>query len=249
MPNGVDLAFAAIWFVAGTLVDYFVVWPYLQRKLISGEAGARTRVYWIMMAGLWLPTIFVAGRWMALARPWSALWLLPPYGWRLIAGMLGVLAVAALWRSQARKLARLSAERRAALRARFAHLLILAPHTASEYRWWCFGVSIAAGICEELLYRGFLVWVLQAWIGLWGAALASAIAFGAAHAYQGKDVARPAAVGALLQGLALVTGSILPGIVAHAMLDVMSSGYTVVRDSALAVPTASSSELSTAATD
>lgn len=233
MPNMFDLVFAAFVFVAWPPLDYFLLWPRSQRQLTSGEAGGRTRVYWIIMAGLWSPTIFVAGRWMVLTRPWSALWLLPPRGWRLVAGTLGVLAVAALWRSQVRALARLSEERRAALRARSAHVLLLAPHTAREYGWWLC-VSITAGICEELLYRGFLVWVLQAWVGLWWAALVSVIVFGAAHAYQGKDVVRPAVVGALLEGLALLTGSIVPGIVAHAMLDVATSGYVLVREPARA---------------
>jgi len=231
MPNTVDLVFATLVFVAYPSLDHFVIWPRLQRKLTSGEAGVRTHVYWVIMAALWLPSLFVVARWMVLARPWFALWLLPPRGWRLIPGTLGVLAVAGLWRSQARKLAGLSAERRAALRSRSAHLLPLAPHTAREYGWWLC-VSFTAGICEELLYRGFLVWALQPWIGLWWAALVSIIVFGALHGYQGKDVARPAAVGFLLQGFALLNGSILPGIVVHAMLDVATSGYSLAREPA-----------------
>jgi len=231
MPNSADLVFAAIVFVAWQSLDHFVFWPRSQRRLAGGEAGARTRVYCIIMAGLWLPTIFVAGRWMVLDRPWSALWLLPPRGWRLALGILIVLAVGALWRSQDRKLARLSAERRAALRARSAHLLPLAPHTSGEYGWWLC-VSVTAGICEELLYRGFLVWVLQPWLGLWWAAVVSVIVFGAVHAYQGKDMVRPTVVGALLQGFALLTRSILPGVVVHAMLDVATSGYSLAREPA-----------------
>lgn len=235
MPNAIDLVFAAIVFVAGAFLDYFVLWPYLLRKLSRGEAGARTRVYRIIMAGEWLATIFVAGRWWVLARPWTALWLLPPRGWRLLAGTLALLAGAALWLLQTRALARLSAEKRTALRQRSGHLLALVPHTAAEYRWFV-GLSVTAGICEELLYRGFLVWVLQHWVGLGWAAAVSVIVFGAAHAYQGKDVVRPTLAGAVLQGIALLTQSILPGILLHAMLDVMSgtSGYILLRESASA---------------
>ena len=231
LPNTIDLIFVVLVFVVGPSLDHLVLWPRMQQNLTSGEAGARTRVYWVIMAGLGVPTILIAGRWIMLARPWSALWLLPPRGWRLVAGMLGVLAVAALWHWQARKLARLSADRRAALRARSAHLLTLAPRTSGEYGWWLC-VSITAGVCEELLYRGFLVWALQAWVGLWLAAALSVAVFGAVHAYQGKDMVRPAVVGALLQGFALLTGSILPNIVVHAMLDVATSGYILVREPA-----------------
>lgn len=243
IPNAADLAFGAIVFIAGALLDYFVLWPYLLRKVSAGEASARIRVYKITMGWLWLAAIFVAGRWWALARPWAALWLLPPRGWRLLASTLAVLAGAVLWRSQTRALARLSAQKRAALQQRSAHLLVLVPHTAAEYRWFV-GLSLTAGICEELLYRGFLVWALQHWVGLGWAAAISVIVFGAAHAYQGKDVVRPTVGGVLLQCIALLSGSILPGILVHAMLDVMSgtSGYVLLRESGPTAQTVPSSE-------
>jgi membrane protease YdiL (CAAX protease family) len=235
MPNVADLVFAAIVFVAGPVVDYFVLWPYLLRKVNCGDPGVRTRVYGITMAWLWLATIFVVARWWVMGRPWASLWLLQPRGWRLLAGALAVLAAAALWFSQSRALARLSAEKRATLRQRLGNLIALAPHTTTEYRWFV-GVSVTAGICEELLYRGVLVWALQPWVGLGWAAAVSVIAFGAAHAYQGKDVVRPALAGLMLQGIALLTQSILPGILVHAMLDVMSgtSAYLLVRETSCA---------------
>jgi len=249
MPNVVDLVFAVIVFVAGAFVDYFVLWPYLLRKVSRGEGDARTRVYGIIMAVEWLAAIFVAGRWWVLARPWSTLWLLPPHGWRLLASTLAVLAGAALFLAQTRALACLSAEKRAALRQRLGTLTALVPHTTAEYRWFL-GLSVIAGICEELLYRGFLVWALQGWIGLGWAAVVSVIVFGAGHAYQGKDVVRPILAGAALEGIALLTRSILPGILVHAMLDVMSgtTGYLLLREPACVAPSAPSAELSTAET-
>ena len=219
------------------------------RKAGGGEPEALTRVYGIIMGGEWLEAIFVAVRWWMLARPWTALWLFPPRGWRLLASMLAVLAVAALFLLQTRSLARLSAEKRAALRSRLGRLIALVPHTTAEYRWFVV-LSVTAGICEELLYRGFLVWALQRWVGLEWAAVISVIAFGAGHAYQGKDVVRPTLAGVVLQGIALLTGSILPGILVHVMLDVMggTSGYILLRESARAAQSAPSSELFTAET-
>jgi len=249
MPNAVDLVFAAIVFVAGALLDYFVLWPYLLRKTSAGDAGARTRTYRITMAWLWLAAIFVAGRWWVLARPWASLWLLPPRGWRVLAGTLVVLAVAALWLSQTRALARLSAEKRAALLRRWGHLLALAPHNTAEYRWFI-GLSVTAGVCEELLYRGFLVSALQHWVGLGWAAAVSVILFGAGHSYQGKDVLRPTLAGVALQGITLLTRSILPCILVHAMLDVMSgtSGYILLRASGASPRIAPSSDAPAAET-
>jgi membrane protease YdiL (CAAX protease family) len=233
MPNPVDLAFAVIVFVIGAALDYFLLWPSFLRNVNAGDPRARTRVYAIIMAAEWLPTVFVLARWRILARPWEALWLLPPHGWRLLLSVLFVLAVLALFLSQTRALARLNKEKRAALRSRTGSLMALVPHTLAEYRWFV-GLSLTAGVCEEFLYRGFLMWLLQQWLGLGWAALISVIVFGAAHAYQGKDVVRPTLVGAVLQGIALLTASILPGILMHAIVDVMSgtSGYLLLRDSA-----------------
>ena len=50
----------------------------------------------------------------------------------------------------------------------------------------------------------------------WAAGV-SVVVFAAAHAYQGKDVVRPILGGVVLQGIALLTWSILPGILVHAM--------------------------------
>src|SRR5579875_1856337 len=136
MPTVIDLVFAVVVFVAGAFLDYYVLWPYLLRKVNGGDVGALTRVYSIIMAWLWLATIFVAGRWWLLARPYTALWLFPPHGWRLLASALALLAGAALWLLQTRSLTRLGAEKRAALRRRSGHLLALAPHSTTEYRWF-----------------------------------------------------------------------------------------------------------------
>jgi len=234
-PN--RLVFAALFFVGGALLDYYLLWPYLLLRVASGEPGARVRVYRIIMGIEWLAAIFVIARWAALGRPRAALWLSPPQGWRLVAGIAAVLACSALPALQARSLARLTPGKRAALSPRLGSLAALLPHTAREYRVFV-QLSVTAGICEELLYRGFLVWLLQPWLGLWWAAIVSVILFGAAHAYQGKRVLRPTLAGAVLGGMALLTRSILPGIVVHALVDVMggTTGYSLLREEAAADP-------------
>ena len=86
-------------------------------------------------------------------------------------------------------------------------------------------LSITAGICEEWLFRGYLVWVLQPWLGLLGAAAASMVVFGLTHGYQGgKFGTRAFAAGVVMGAFALVTRSIVPGMVLHALVD-LGSGY------------------------
>ncbi|HEY7303254.1 MAG TPA: hypothetical protein VH601_04020 [Bryobacteraceae bacterium] len=60
--------------------------------------------------------------------------------------------------------------------------------------------------------------------------------FGAAHAYQGQGCGATCSGGVLLQGIALLTWSMLPGILVHVMFDVMSgaSGHILLRESASA---------------
>jgi membrane protease YdiL (CAAX protease family) len=95
------------------------------------------------------------------------------------------------------------------------------PVTARE-RWMWLAVSISAGVCEEIVFRGWLLSVLHDPIGLGGTALVlcAAAGFGLAHAYQGP-------VGMLLTGLAAVlfiglyvaSGSLLLPILLHVVVD------------------------------
>jgi len=240
LPNAVDLEFAVFFAVGGALLDYFVFMPRVRKAIESGRPGARAGGYRVMIVGEWALVAFVAGRWLWLQRPRSMLWLIVPQGWRLIVAGAIVVATAWLLVAQIRSVATLDAEKRAALRPSLGSVAFLLPHTAVEKHWFL-GLSVTAGVCEEVLYRGFLVWAMQPWLGLWGAALVSVLAFGVAHAYQGSGgLVRTTLVGAVLGGIALLTGSILPGIVVHAMVDVLggTTGYLILRDPEQAQATA-----------
>jgi len=96
------------------------------------------------------------------------------------------------------------------------------PHTPTELRRF-YGLSVTAGVCEELLYRGFLIAYLVHWFGLIPAAGISAVIFGLGHLYQGwRGVLTTGAVGAFLAAVYLLTGSLLASMVLHALMDVHS---------------------------
>jgi membrane protease YdiL (CAAX protease family) len=84
-------------------------------------------------------------------------------------------------------------------------------------------LSFSAGLGEEVAYRGFLIPALTLVFGsVWGAALLSSLVFGILHAYQGwLGVVRTALLGLVLAAAFVVTGSLWPAIIAHAMLDVL----------------------------
>jgi membrane protease YdiL (CAAX protease family) len=96
------------------------------------------------------------------------------------------------------------------------------PRNAGERRSFI-ALAITAGVCEELLYRGFLLWYLAPFAGLAGAVAVGTLVFGLAHAYQGpRNAGRAAIAGLAHWGIYLATGSIVPGMVLHAAIDLDS---------------------------
>lgn len=100
------------------------------------------------------------------------------------------------------------------------HAAKMAPHTRSELGWFV-ALSLSAGICEEFIFRAYLIWAFQSLLGLGGAAALSIAVFAAAHAYQGaRGVIGTGVVGVLLTLVVLISGSLLPAIVLHALIDI-----------------------------
>jgi len=106
---------------------------------------------------------------------------------------------------------------------------LLLPRTRRE-RWVFALLSVTAGVCEELVFRGFLLPVLADATGSLALALVlSSGAFGIMHAYQQPaGAARATLLGMLLAVPFLATGSLLPSILAHAGIDLLAG--LVLRD-------------------
>ena len=111
--------------------------------------------------------------------------------------------------------------------------LALLPRSDEERRLFTV-VGITAGVCEEWLYRGFFLAVVAAVVG--GApsfvlVLAAAIAFGLAHAYQGRaGIMTTGVLGGVMAALYLDTGSLLLPVLLHALIDLR---FLLVPESAL----------------
>lgn len=97
----------------------------------------------------------------------------------------------------------------------------LLPVGGRERRW--FGmVAVTAGVCEEVVYRGFLVRYLMSvgHLSLGAALVVSAVVFGLGHAYQGVlGMVGAGLLGYVLAQLYATTGSLWMPIVAHVLLD------------------------------
>ena len=85
-------------------------------------------------------------------------------------------------------------------------------------------VALTAGVCEEILYRGWLPWAIAAWTGspLAGFALA-AVVFGLGHAYQGRNgVVLTGLLGLFLGAVVAWTGSLWPAQLLHVAVDLVN---------------------------
>lgn len=97
---------------------------------------------------------------------------------------------------------------------------------------WGLAVSIAAGVAEEIAYRGFLIPYLSSMAPMWVSIVASSILFGAAHLYQGwVGVLATTVLGAVFAVVYMSTGTLLLPMLLHALIDVsaMVTAYVVLR--------------------
>lgn len=98
----------------------------------------------------------------------------------------------------------------------------LLPRTKGERRAFA-ALCVTAGICEEILFCGFLLFYLQEvfpGLGVAGAVVVSSTVFGLAHLYQGvAGVLTTGAFGAAMAVLYVGGGSLVLPIVLHALLD------------------------------
>jgi membrane protease YdiL (CAAX protease family) len=102
----------------------------------------------------------------------------------------------------------------------------LLPHGSIELILWIV-LSISAGICEEVVFRGYLqrqfaAFTQKPWIG-W---LLQAVLFGVAHGYQGINACvNITVIGALLGLLAMWRRSVRPGMICHASMDILAVAF------------------------
>ncbi len=194
------------------------LYPRLQRATAAGVPGARTRYYLLGAATLWL----LAGCAVALAMrshaAWNDLRLGIPSTLRFAAGAAAVIAYVIVAMRQRHKILA-NRERTSRLMQRHSTETTLMPHTRSEARTFQL-LAVSAGVCEEVVYRGFMLWIATVWIGLWPAVIVTSLAFGVGHLYLGgKHVIRTTIVGLLFALIAVASASLWPVIVLHAFID------------------------------
>jgi len=190
--------------------------PYLafmsSKRVGSGPLPISRKRFFIqtIFAQLYLFAIALAAAW----RNGIDLLIAPPsplLAWTLAALFLAVLLAVMWFRWPSRD------------RESKAKLYLLLPHRRSDLPLY-FSVSLAAGICEETVYRGVATPLLVRVTGsLVAGILISAIVFALGHVIQGRRAAFGVfGIALMAQSLVLVTQSLFPAMAAHAMYDALA---------------------------
>jgi membrane protease YdiL (CAAX protease family) len=147
---------------------------------------------------------------------------LGPGGWASVLAPFAAMLLGLAFGARATLRSARTEEGRARLRRLAAPVAAVLPATPLERRLWV-GVALAAGIGEELVFRGFLIGqalMAAPWLGAWGVLAVSSGLFGLAHLYQGaRGMVGTTLLGALLGFVYLESGLLLLPIVIHALLD------------------------------
>ena len=198
---------------------------YGYRRLVRAPEGdvprVRMALYREAIALQWLLAAATIALWTWRGREWALLGLAPrltPAGVALAILAAGAVAFVALQRR--RTLA--SRDALAQVRTQLRHVERMLPRSGRELRWFL-ALSLTAGLCEELLYRGYLIAYLERGIGLVPAVIVGAMIFGFGHLYQGRrGMLTTALVGLVFGVIFRVSGSLWIAMALHALADAHS---------------------------
>ena len=193
----------------------------LLRRVEAGEHVSRSMIYDSTIVGQWFLFGLTVVIWAGAGRDWAWLGLDGPLDGRFFAGVILALIAIGLLVLQVKQIANATTDELEHTRSQLGKLEFIIPRNRGELRHF-YRLSLTAGIVEEVLWRGFMIWYLNQFMPLWAAATLSTIGFAAAHAYQGAaNVPRITLVGAVFAGLYLLTGSVWVSIVLHAAVDIL----------------------------
>jgi uncharacterized protein len=184
------------------------------------EPGARLRLYVQILALQWAWAGYV---WFGVRRAGGRLRTLIDEGPWTTRRWLGYAAIGffgfVLWLA-------LDAGLGAVLRPSTEQLrgvMAMLPHTSGERLVWV-AFALSAGICEEVVYRGYLMRQFSAFVGNRPAAvLLQAVIYASAHlALPLELVASVALLGVLLGAIAVWQESLVPGMILHSCTGLMA---------------------------
>lgn len=218
-----DNAFALVVFLLFPLYSRMTISRALETIRQGGEAIRVAAYQKVIMT--WAGFAVCVGLfWVYFGRSFADLGISASGGQKLVVGSLVAAAVVALIVVPIRRVAANPAQHDE-LMGQLGDVALFMPRSRREERWFN-GVSLNAGISEELIFRGYLIWYLQHFVSTGWAAGIAVLAFAYAHWYQGvKQLPGILFVSGVAVSLYLYTGSLLVPIVFHVVLDALQGRY------------------------
>jgi membrane protease YdiL (CAAX protease family) len=217
-----DYGFVAVFAGAWPAFENFVRLPRVRAEIESrGADGRRIAEYRWTMIQEWALVAIALALIVAGGRTWQSVGLVLPSPMGLIWSVLVLALVVALLFVQYRGATRTD-RARASVARQLAHVRWFLPASSAELAGFR-ALSVTAGVCEEILFRGFLMALLLPFTGTLGAVVISSVLFGLGHAYQGVvGIVKTGIVGLVMAGIYVLTGSLLAPIIVHALVDIAS---------------------------
>lgn len=188
-----------------------------------GAPGARLSTYRYSIFSLWALALPVLVIWQVCDLDWALLGFQWDWNFRLMGVCIVSILIAGFFGWQAWSMQTTAAARTSyaeALRAGGGTYYFM-PVSSIEHRTFI-GLGVTAGITEEIIFRGFLIWAFAFFMPLWAAGLSSHLIFTMMHRYQGlAGMAQVFVIGAVITCLYIVGGSIWPLIALHIAVDVL----------------------------
>ena len=230
MPDAMPLTF---WDHVFALVTFLLLPAYSTRsighvleKIRKGGEPARIWAYRQTIL-TWLSlTVILIAMWSALGRDWAAIGFQLPAPGPLLVGLAASALFLAVILTPLRNLSKsdISVQE---FEQQLGKVATLLPRSGKEGSWF-FRLSVNAGITEEIIFRGYLIWYLQHFLPLLWSAVIAAVLFGLGHLYQGvKQLPGLLLVSAVAVTLYVYTESLLVPVILHIVLDALQGRFFV----------------------
>lgn len=217
------------------IVDHVLIFVLLVAQPVYGAYEARQirkdaqsgrpldRIRWYRETVLWEWGFFVVLliAWLQFSRSFADLGFIKPGGVGFWVGAMLVIPLIGYLVVVYHRIKKMNGEERAKNIEHLGDLKVYLPHSDRDLKYFT-GVSATAGLVEEVVYRGFVIWYFSQFIPIWPAVIASSLLFGLAHSYQGlKGMLNCGTVGLGFGALYVLTGSIWLPIIAHFLFDAL----------------------------
>ena len=226
MPTLVDHLFIFMLVVVQPIYGA-VSYNHYVRLVEAGEKPDRVAHYRETLVVEWAALAALALVWWWFGRTADGLGFSMPggTGFWIGCGIILLMTVLLFWSWH--KVIVMSEQDRAKQLDSLGKLIHFLPRPGREFNYFV-GLSITAGVVEEIIYRGFLFWYLSQYVPLWAAILLSSVAFGLAHTYQGlAGGVRTGLIGVAFAVLYVTSGSIWLPILGHALLDILQGAMVI----------------------